>query len=371
MNRFINYALDESGSIRHVTEVESGLDCNCICPACSDYLIAKNTYLERRPHFSHSVNRDCKSGYERSLILLAITILRKRKRIRVPAGASDYKFNNQDIFPVRDLNIIGVKLDKQREDVFPHINLTLEDGSEMNVDILVTTSRDEEMVERIKASGIATLEINFNDYLYQIDEEEFEHKIVEQLIDKKWLYYKEEVEVLEKISAYAEEKENYYCGELKYIKYCPLRISPQTKSSLNLVDENTCIKCPFSIKCRQTTKGNNVTLCLGHYEGIENVNTTTLNDFLRAPVVKETYTTYDKKRDIQPTTIVKLWQENPDMRPLVIMNNFSNRIYEISMNPIMTLLKHGEVYGIIINEKPKSADVVYFHSRDVWTLKRD
>ena len=57
------YGVDSFGSIRHVGEVESGIACECTCPACGGRLIAKKG-TKMIHHFAHAVGESCEYGYE-------------------------------------------------------------------------------------------------------------------------------------------------------------------------------------------------------------------------------------------------------------------------------------------------------------------
>ena len=47
------YAISNDGRVVNVDEVQTGQDCNCICPACKEPLVAKNNGLVRVHHFAH------------------------------------------------------------------------------------------------------------------------------------------------------------------------------------------------------------------------------------------------------------------------------------------------------------------------------
>lgn len=49
----MTFALDLSGRIKHIDEVENGAACACTCPHCHTNLVAKNGGAERAHHFAH------------------------------------------------------------------------------------------------------------------------------------------------------------------------------------------------------------------------------------------------------------------------------------------------------------------------------
>lgn len=65
------YAIANNGRFVNVDEVRTGQDCNCICPACKEPLVAKNNGLVRVHHFAHQSGTECDLAYESMLHLLA------------------------------------------------------------------------------------------------------------------------------------------------------------------------------------------------------------------------------------------------------------------------------------------------------------
>lgn len=63
------YAL-KNGKTVHISEVESGLKCECICPACGEALIARKGKKVIH-HFAHKSTEECEYGYQTSLHLVA------------------------------------------------------------------------------------------------------------------------------------------------------------------------------------------------------------------------------------------------------------------------------------------------------------
>jgi hypothetical protein len=66
----LTYALDSEGKLVNIEQAESGIKCNCICPACKKPLVAKKG-KEREHHFAHSSGNNCEHAYETMLHYLA------------------------------------------------------------------------------------------------------------------------------------------------------------------------------------------------------------------------------------------------------------------------------------------------------------
>ena len=76
------YAL-QNGSIVNISDVESGLKCSCVCPACGERLVAKKGD-KMMHHFAHYSGANCAYGYESSLHLAAKDILSRAKKMTLP-----------------------------------------------------------------------------------------------------------------------------------------------------------------------------------------------------------------------------------------------------------------------------------------------
>lgn len=69
--------------IVHVSEVERGAQCLCVCPACRDDLVAKKGKV-RVHHFSHAVEKECDSACETALHQFAKRVFAERRTLALP-----------------------------------------------------------------------------------------------------------------------------------------------------------------------------------------------------------------------------------------------------------------------------------------------
>jgi len=70
----IPFAWDSKGRWRDVSDVERGLKCGCVCPACRGPLVARKGD-ERIHHFAHHDRRECRHALESSLFGMAVELL--------------------------------------------------------------------------------------------------------------------------------------------------------------------------------------------------------------------------------------------------------------------------------------------------------
>ncbi len=79
-----SFALDKDGQVRSVDEVDRGLACECICPACGEQVLARQGEV-REWHFAHASGADCAAGAESALHLAAKQVLLDRMGMALPA----------------------------------------------------------------------------------------------------------------------------------------------------------------------------------------------------------------------------------------------------------------------------------------------
>jgi|GEM_PF-4221556 len=126
---------EHNGKIVHISQVENGLSCNCLCCYCGAKLIAKNNSDNiREPHFAHYDSDDCGKSLETSIHKAAKQYLSENKRIILP-----------DLFYYDKSNLIdfeSVELEKT-------INY---EGSSIKVDALCYTHNDHKIIVEFAVS---------------------------------------------------------------------------------------------------------------------------------------------------------------------------------------------------------------------------
>ena len=167
-NKLIKYALDANNNLMFVDNVPNGLECGCICPGCKEKLIAKNDGKIREHHYAHASNKECITGYQTMIHLLAKAII-FQKRILPGFG-----INNQPIVATQigcevrldDLNIIPDVLAIAPVPLnINYIGLNIGTATKeipFIIEIYVTHKVDEEKAKIIKESGIPAVEIDLS-----------------------------------------------------------------------------------------------------------------------------------------------------------------------------------------------------------------
>ena len=155
------YALRDN-QIVHISDVESGINCNCRCSACDEPLIARKGSKVMH-HFAHKSTKNCEYGYQTSLHLAAKDIISKNMIFSVPELYLNLKMCNKRelLEPAAVLTVYKVILEKRLDTIIPDILLETNIGK-IIVEIYVTHEIDNEKKKKIKSLTIPTIEIDLS-----------------------------------------------------------------------------------------------------------------------------------------------------------------------------------------------------------------
>ena len=250
-----------NGKLVSIEQVESGLNCNCFCPACNNRLIARKG-LEKQHHFAHYNSDDCGKGIETIIHQLSKEILSKSKTFRTPA----LKLRNSDIILIEetDIQIDNVRLEYRLENIIPDIIIESK-GKELLIEITVTHKLCFPKTGIIEDKGFATIEIfaqDIFDKLYKdgdffFESNVFQKELVSGTRYKHWIYNKK-TEIIQNIlkNNYANrlERKTIRFDNSEYLNYidnCPLnkRIwkSGLKKGQSYAKIEEDCSLCEFCV----------------------------------------------------------------------------------------------------------------------------
>lgn len=150
----LTYALDSSDKMVHIGSVERGLSCNCRCPKCNEFLVAKLGHEGgRQSHFAHRKGSDCHGSYMSALHKLAEQIIEEEKAVMVPA----YKeIDKQKL----EFEKVEVEQRVERKDLQPDIVGVTSDGLRWFIEIRNTHEVNEAKSAKLIESNITCLEID-------------------------------------------------------------------------------------------------------------------------------------------------------------------------------------------------------------------
>ena len=181
------YALKD-GEITSISDVESGLKCGCVCPACGEPLVAKKGSKVMH-HFAHHAGTNCEYGYQTSLHLAAKDILSKAKKMVIPRVSFTFPGTNKSelISGEKEIPIDSVELEKRFDDIIPDI-VVYSRGKYFFVEIFVTHQVDENKLAKLKKANISTIEIDLSNIDRMISPEELKEALLQNNDHKKWIY---------------------------------------------------------------------------------------------------------------------------------------------------------------------------------------
>lgn len=154
----VTYALKD-GVLTHISDVESGLKCGCVCAGCKGELIAKKGEIKVH-HFAH-VNAECAHAYESALHLLAKDLFCQLKDFRLPVyNAESVPFSKT--MPVINISDFEAKKEVWFESFKPDVVLYKNDIPVLFVEIAVTHFVDHEKHNKIANLGVSCIEIDLS-----------------------------------------------------------------------------------------------------------------------------------------------------------------------------------------------------------------
>lgn len=191
------------GKAVHISEVESGLACACVCPKCGRRLVAKKGDI-RVYHFAHEDDSDCQGAVESSLHLAAKEILEREKKIRVPLPG---------FFPAKlaesvntMLEFDGVRLEEHIGGIIPDLIVFTKNRS-LIIEINVTHAVDDAKLQKIKELGVSAIELDLSWGQYSAAGDTLKYYVIESTANKHWLYNAEEASYRLKMKRAAVEAE--------------------------------------------------------------------------------------------------------------------------------------------------------------------
>lgn len=186
MKMEMQYALQE-GKTAHISEVDKGLDCNCLCPACGERLVAKKGNIKVH-HFAHYSQIDCSLAYETSLHLGVKRVLERERKLLFPATYKISLLNRQTLVSEPTLlEIDQIVLEERIESIIPDILVQVH-GARCLIEIYVTHKVDDAKLEKVKKLNIAALEIDFSHINREVNDEVISEILLTDLGLKHWLF---------------------------------------------------------------------------------------------------------------------------------------------------------------------------------------
>jgi hypothetical protein len=192
----------QNNKIVHISEVENGLKCDCICPVCFSRLEAHqgehNTH-----HFKHHTINNCSGALETSIHLASKRLFLTKKEVFLPdlfAEVPDFGYEKvQSKKKYKAKNVFEeYKVDDFQPDIYMEIEVKKNRKTLLGkifVEIAVTHFVDSEKLSKIEKKGISTIEI----HLDKIDSIKNDEELWNELINHnriKWLFHSRKVKLV-------------------------------------------------------------------------------------------------------------------------------------------------------------------------------
>lgn len=201
----LTYGLKENTIVR-IEDVESGLGCNCLCPACGARLVAKKKGEKKAKHFAHYNQQDCGYQAETELHYRAKQIFEQSGMVSLP----EYYMDENNKVKERKYIFLFDSIVSERKlgSIIPDLIL-FKGNRQLLVEIAVTHFVDDVKRNKINELKIPVVEIDLSEFEREFDEIELQDLLTNEIYNKIWIYNEKKDE------AYKRAKEERIRLELK------------------------------------------------------------------------------------------------------------------------------------------------------------
>ena len=249
----------------HISQVQQGLACGCVCPQCRKPLVARRGPVLVH-HFAHYRGAECAKAVETALHLAAKGILADRREIRLPSVEIrlDYGLRVMLLSPERTFALDDVQAECRTGDIVPDI-LAYCRKTLLMIEIRVTHPVDEAKRKKIRDLGISTIEIDLSSACRTFSPDELCDAVVNQTANKQWLFNAKSEE-WKQVLLRSGEKLGTVDGDFATrVDYCPLDVRKwKGKSYAKLADD--CAYCEFLLEVGENNESIEYIICGGEHK---------------------------------------------------------------------------------------------------------
>ena len=181
-------ALNQNARLTTIDQALRGLSCNCTCVCCGEAVIARKGMI-REHHFAHHSNKEsCFIQRESLLHLYAKEVISDNLGLQLPPMPGVYP-DSPD--PTSWWDFVKVDQEVPQPGFQPDLVAHLKDDTQLFIEVAVTSFIAEGKLERIKAVGIKTIELDLSDLLCSklpIPSAEVKKLILELASSITWIY---------------------------------------------------------------------------------------------------------------------------------------------------------------------------------------
>lgn len=236
----LTWAIAANGELVHISEVQRGLQCGCVCPMCHSDLVAKQGKVQEH-HFAHAKGAECAHAVETALHLAAKDILAKRREIVLPAVEIHFPYSSRHIAvaPERRYLIEAIEVERKLQSIIPDVIVKI-GGRRLLVEVTVTHGVGSEKLRKIRELGLSCVEIDLSDAERNLAREEIEKFVVDENSRKRWLHNVRADEEHRKLLSQATLLPSVYRGLALHVDRCPIPARTwKGKPYANVIDDCT------------------------------------------------------------------------------------------------------------------------------------
>ncbi len=211
----------QADTLKHISEVERGLNCNCKCPSCGEPLIARKG-KKTAHHFAHRQASNCDTATETALHLAAKEVLEAEKRIRLPD--TEVTFNSfREPFRLcksRELTFDRVWLEEPSGSMIPDVLIEKNDR-ELAIEIKVSHEVDQKKRQKARKQDLSVLEIDLSKFNRELSPDRLHDLVVEGLEYKSWSYNRRAQLYRDRLLQASRRKMIQETGMSMWVQDCP------------------------------------------------------------------------------------------------------------------------------------------------------
>lgn len=194
----------------HISEIlphESGLNCNCVCPHCYTALQAKlpKTKEDFTARFAHHNADTCKYATETAIHMKAKEIIDTAKYIMLPEVNASYNGLHKLVYKEIEVTFDRVELEYRIDNIIPDVVAYKEDRP-LLIEIKITHGIDDVKLEKIRAHGISTIEIDLSDMDANFDPDILYQEVITKSDRKMWIYNVNQEKAINQLKLEYEDK---------------------------------------------------------------------------------------------------------------------------------------------------------------------
>jgi hypothetical protein len=200
----VTFARSAEGSTVCITDVISGLACNCTCFACRQPLVARKGEI-RRWHFAHAAQATaaCEWAEESALHMAMKEIIDQERRIFVPplhaaaAALTSWgeSVRREKTIPGKSVPLDSVHLEHSVNPIRPDV-VAMAAGKRLFLEVVVTHPVNGAKLGHIRKIGSSAIAFDLRNHSRLVDRDELRRLLLEDSREKKWVFnvYREQIE---------------------------------------------------------------------------------------------------------------------------------------------------------------------------------